>query len=79
MEPIQTTASLQVPARVAGVARIAGHPDEVCDARPSRCVTSLYDPQLRETHIVKTTLQMRLPISTLLANPQKQRGLQRHE
>ncbi|SPE26118.1 hypothetical protein SBA6_1020004 [Candidatus Sulfopaludibacter sp. SbA6] len=35
--------------------------------------------RIRETHIVKTTLQMRLPISTPLCNPQKQRRLQRRE
>jgi len=35
--------------------------------------------ETRETHIVKTTPQMRLPISTALCNPLKQRSLLPHK
>jgi len=38
-------------------------------------------PRVRpwETHIVNTPLQMRLPVSGLLRNLQKQNSLERHE
>jgi len=44
---------------------------------PSQALSPTPDP--RETHIVKTTLQMRLPISERRRNQQKQRKLQLRE
>jgi len=46
--------------------------------RPTR-ITCVTNPDSPGAHIVKTTLQMRPPISTPLRNPYKQGSLKRHE
>ena len=42
-------------------------------------ISHLFDGPIRETHIVKKSLPMRLPISNHFRNPLKKRILQRHD